>query len=234
MTKESLSGVYGAGTKYPLGDGRLQYDRIGRRTRLAFKSENRTDYLNLSTSQTYAYDSNQRLTGLQREADAAQRVQYSYDTDGRVTKAAYGNGTSGVGSGARTEYNCDACGALTRLRHFKGLSGSYAEFERIEYSYDLGGNITKKYLNRGLDDEGTVTFLYDNLNRLTHEESSRVSSFSNASPRLEVNDLLPEGDCHQQGRCVSRHALSSHKFESSGLPVQTFRRRNGSAVPIPA
>jgi len=83
------------------------HDAAGRRTKLSFKSANRTGYLNLDTSQTYSYDSNKhRLTQIQRESSGSEKGQYFYDdSDGRLTKVAYGNG-------ARAEYGYDASGAL--------------------------------------------------------------------------------------------------------------------------
>ncbi len=65
----------------------------GRRTKQRFESANRTGYLNLDTYQTYTYNSTKmQLDQIKRDNDNAQKADYSYDTDGHVTKALYGNG----------------------------------------------------------------------------------------------------------------------------------------------
>jgi len=152
-----------AGTKYPYDQQTYMRDRIGRVTKYAFKSENRTGYLNLDTYQLYTYDpSKHRLTQVQREASATEKAQAMYDdATGRVTKVIYG-------TGARTEYAYDASHALTRIYHYSA-GGTLLAGER--YAFDEAGNVGTKYLDDGLGDTGqaTVTYLYDDLYRLTRE-----------------------------------------------------------------
>jgi hypothetical protein len=101
LTKERLNGqVDGTETLYPLGERKVEFDKAGRRTKQAFKSESdRTGYLALDTHQTYTYDSTKKwLTQIQRGLSATEKAQYEYDeSDGRLTKVTYGNG-------ARAEY----------------------------------------------------------------------------------------------------------------------------------
>jgi hypothetical protein len=139
---------------------------MAHRTKLLFKSENRTGYLNLDTYQAYSYDSTKhRLTQIQRESDAAQKAQYFYDdTDGRLTKMAYGNN-------ARAEYGYDASGALTKISHFGRVSDQDTLIASVAYAYDLAGNVTRALLDDSLTYYGDaeVTYQYDDLHRLTRE-----------------------------------------------------------------
>ena len=164
MTKEALDGfTTGTWVMHPLGERKVQYDAAGRRTKQAFKSENRTGYLNLDTYQTYAYNSTKQwLSKIQRESSASEKADYFYDdTDGHVTKMSYGNG-------ARAEYGYDASGALTRISHYNGSGTLIAS---VGYEYDAAGNVTKAALDDSLTYSGdaTVSYEYDGLYRLTRE-----------------------------------------------------------------
>jgi YD repeat-containing protein len=163
LTRELLRGDNG-GTPYPFGERSVEFDKAGRRTKLAFKSENRTGYLNLDTSQTYSYDSaKHRLTQIQRGSSAAEKAQYFYDdTNEHVTKMAYGNG-------ARAEYGYDVSGALTDIDHY--TSGGLL-FYSMAYQYCPAGNVTKVVLDDQLTSCGDATLLYeyDDVYRLTKEQ----------------------------------------------------------------
>jgi len=140
--------------------------------------------LNLDTYQTYSYDANKhRLAQIQRAGSENEKAEYSYDdTDGRLTKVVYGNAYGW--QGARTEYVYDASGALTRMAHYDG----YYTTERIadlHYQYDAAGNVTKLVLDDDLDNpdrfnlhsgRATVTYLYDDLYRLTREYCSPANN----------------------------------------------------------
>jgi YD repeat-containing protein len=62
LTKERLNGqTSGTETLYPLGERKVEFDKAGRRTKQAFKSEsNRRGYLALDTTQTYSYDATKK------------------------------------------------------------------------------------------------------------------------------------------------------------------------------
>jgi len=100
LTKERLNGqTDGTQTLYPLGERKIEFDKAGRRTKQAFKSEsNRTAHLALDTTQTYSYDSTtHRLTQIQRRSSATEKAQYVRDkATGRATKMSCGKrGTGG-------------------------------------------------------------------------------------------------------------------------------------------
>jgi YD repeat-containing protein len=78
LTKERLNGQDSVTqTLYPLGERKVEFDKAGRRTKQAFKSESeRTGYLALDTATTYTYDSTKHwLNGIQRQGSAADRKQ---------------------------------------------------------------------------------------------------------------------------------------------------------------
>jgi RHS repeat-associated protein len=165
MTKEELA-TSGSSNYYSLGRLQLKYDRAGRRTDRGFFSNNRTNYLNLDTTQTYSYyTTNQQLSKIERTGASAQKARYAYDAGGRLTSQTLGNG-------AWTQYEYYASGALSKITHRKS-SGTPAIFASVAYQYDKAGNVTKAILD---DDaltysgDATVTYAYDDAYRLTHED----------------------------------------------------------------
>ena len=157
----------------------MQYDVVGRRTKLLFKSENRTGYLNLDTYQTYSYNANQQLSRIQRDADSAKAAVYTYDSDGRVTRV-----SDNTYYGSWSSYGYDASGALTKIGHYSGFH-SDSPIATLAYQYDAAGNVTRLEWDDDLDNantwnlqsgRATITYQYDDLYRLTREYCSPGSN----------------------------------------------------------
>jgi len=163
LTKELLNGQLGL-TTYPLGQRTVLYDAAGRRSKQRFKSEDRTGYLNLDTTQSYAYDATKYwLRTVSRDGAAQEWAQYDYDTStGRLTAMTYGNGAS-------VAYEYYPSGALRKISH---RNGSGVLIASVVYYYDKAGNVTAAVLDDALTYNGdaTVTYQYDNLHRLTKEQ----------------------------------------------------------------
>jgi RHS repeat-associated protein len=143
-------------------------DKAGRRTKQAFKSENRTGYLNLvDYYQVYSYDTTKKwLTKIARDGVLYGAYQYN-DEDGRMTRVNFG-------TGPHAEYGYDASGALTKIGHFDKDGTLLAS---AAYEFDLAGNVTKAALDDSLTYKGdaTVTYLYDRVNRLTKESCAKAA-----------------------------------------------------------
>jgi len=116
------------------------YDANDRRTRLSFGA---------ITNATYTYDALNRLT--QITDGAKDSVSYVYDATGKLISQTLPNDIT-------TTYNYDGLGRLTRLKDAKRNK----VIADNQYSYNNAGDITE---NTDLD--GTHTYSYDQLDRLT-------------------------------------------------------------------
>jgi RHS repeat-associated protein len=81
-------------------------------------------------------------------------ISYSYDDAGRMTTATLPSGT-----GIVSTYSYDNADRLTGISHVKGGSTTIAS---VAYTLDNVGNRTQR-----VDQQGTHTYAYDDLNRLT-------------------------------------------------------------------
>jgi len=75
-------------TTYTLGQRAVEFDGIGRRTKMSFASEDRDGYLNLDGYQVYSCDSTKKwLTKITRDSVMYGAYEYNSD-DGRMTRGA--------------------------------------------------------------------------------------------------------------------------------------------------
>lgn len=160
-------------------DVTLAYDPVG----------NLTSMTDGAGTETYAYDELDRLTGVTRGADT---FGYGYDLAGNVTSRTYPGGAettytfdddgrlaSATADGATTSYGYDAAGNVITIATPDGYTARYAYdaagrllevahrsdtqlLSRFTYQLDPAGNRTAMTTRLG-----TVTYRYDDLNRLT-------------------------------------------------------------------
>ena len=116
------------------------YDANDRRTRLSFSA---------TTNATYTYDALNRLT--QITDGAKDSVSYVYDATGKLISQTLPNDIT-------TTYNYDGLGRLSRLKDAKRNK----VIADNQYSYNNAGDITGN-----IDLDGTHTYSYDQLDRLT-------------------------------------------------------------------
>ncbi|MCP9494183.1 MAG: hypothetical protein MSG64_06985 [Pyrinomonadaceae bacterium MAG19_C2-C3] len=116
------------------------YDANGNRTELK---------LGTTTIATYGYDTLNRLAQLTDGAGAT--VAYAYDVTNKLTSRSLPNGVT-------TAYRYDGLNRLTRLAD----ATQTASITDNQYAYNATGNITQK-----VDGEGSQTYGYDTLDRLT-------------------------------------------------------------------
>jgi RHS repeat-associated protein len=120
------------------------YDDAGRRTSITYPG---------GTNQaTYAYDAANRLSSVTDWNSRA--VAYAYDDAGRMTTATLPSSTGIVSS-----YSYDNADRLTGIAHVQNGSTTIAS---VSYTLDAVGNRTQR-----VDQQGTHTYAYDNLYRLT-------------------------------------------------------------------
>ncbi len=125
----------------PTGTVGYGYDLFGNRTSLTYPG---------SQTVTYAYDLANRLTAVTDYA--ARTTQYTYDAANRPTGIQYSNGV-------RAAYTYDAADRLLSLIHTHPVNGTIAS---ATYTLDAVGNRLSMQ-----DLDGTTSYLYDNLYRLT-------------------------------------------------------------------
>ena len=101
---------------------------------------------------TYGYDDANRLTSV---TDSASNViSYAYDDAGRMSTKTLPSGT-----GVVSAYTYDNADRLTGISHVKGGTTTPAS---VSYTLDDVGNRTQR-----VDQQGTHTYAYDDLYRLT-------------------------------------------------------------------
>jgi len=120
------------------------YDDVGRRTSITYPGG--------SNQVTYGYDNANRLTSVTDWNSNA--TTYSYDDAGRMTTTTLPSGT-----GIVSTYTYDNADRLTDIAHVKGGSTTVAS---VDYTLDDVGNRTQR-----VDQQGTHTYAYDDLHRLT-------------------------------------------------------------------
>jgi RHS repeat-associated protein len=117
------------------------YDAIGNRSGLTYPA---------GQAITYTYDALNRMS---RVIDwATQGVTYTYDAASQLQVTANANGTA-------ASYSYDLAGRVTAITHTSAVSGTLAYFR---YTYDNVGNRLSE-----ISTDGTVTYTYDALYRLT-------------------------------------------------------------------
>ena len=141
-------------------------------------------------SVTYSYDRAGRITALNNSVGTASRgYAYEYDRAGNQTKKTEtGNGEDKV-----TEYAYDSLNRLSEVTEDDGT--------RTEYSFDAWGNITEKAYHHPSDyvfelgetaisgvTEHTVSYSYDEANRLLSETESVTGSGNFSGTRTYVYD----------------------------------------------
>ncbi|MEX0781887.1 MAG: RHS repeat domain-containing protein [Dehalococcoidia bacterium] len=102
------------------------------------------------------YDSANRLTSVTDWNSNA--IAYAYDDAGRMTTKTLPSGTAVVSS-----YTYDNADRLTEIEHVKGGTTTLAS---VSYTLDDVGNRTQR-----VDQQGTHTYEYDDLYRLTEVTS---------------------------------------------------------------
>jgi RHS repeat-associated protein len=129
------------GVNSPNGSMAYTYDANGNRTGLTYPG---------GVTVAYAYDDANRLTTV---TDWDNRVTtYTYDAAGRQTAITYPNGATAI-------YTYDIADRLLSLTHSHPTHGTIGAFT---YTLDAVGNRLTM-----VDADGTTTYTYDNLNRLT-------------------------------------------------------------------
>jgi len=119
------------------------YDAVGNRATLTYPD---------CQVITYTYDAMSRLIGATEPFDPAHQVTYTYDTAGQLSQVAYPNGVAGT-------HAYDALGRLTAITYTHAISGTLDFFQ---YTLDAVGHRTQ-----AVDTNGTTSYTYDNLDRLT-------------------------------------------------------------------
>ncbi|MEX0784304.1 MAG: RHS repeat-associated core domain-containing protein [Dehalococcoidia bacterium] len=120
------------------------YDDAGRRTSMTYPGG--TDEV------TYGYDNANRLSSVTDWNSNA--IAYAYDDAGRMTTKTLPSGT-----GVVSAYTYDNADRLTEIEHVKGGTTTLAS---VAYTLDDVGNRTQR-----VDQQGTHTYAYDDLYRLT-------------------------------------------------------------------
>ncbi|MBK6562051.1 MAG: RHS repeat protein, partial [Dehalococcoidia bacterium] len=120
------------------------YDDIGRRTSITYPGG--------SNQVTYGYDNANRLTSVTDWNSNS--TTYSYDDAGRMTSTTLPSGTGIVSTNTYDNAN-----RLTGITHVKNGSTTVAS---VAYTLDDVGNRTQR-----VDQQGTHTYAYDDLYRLT-------------------------------------------------------------------
>ena len=145
----------------------IQYDAIGRRTAMIDASGNTT---------TFAYDKRDLLT---RETDAAgNAMTMAYDAAGQLTSRI-------DRLGRRRDFTYDAASRVLTEKWY--TAGSLQQTQT--YTYDSDGNLLT-----GADPDGTISFTYDALDRVTREAGLfgqvLTSSYDAVGNRTERRDAL--------------------------------------------
>jgi YD repeat-containing protein len=130
------------------------YDAVGNKTSMLYPDGTAVDYTNDLLGQLT------RLTDSDNESTV-----YAYDAAGRLISTSYPNGWN-------EDHIYDTAGQLITTRS----QSPYAQQPRVkdEYTYDPQGNVTEKFargIASGVSDERYI-YGYDELNRLTHQEST--------------------------------------------------------------
>jgi RHS repeat-associated protein len=112
---------------------------------------NRTSMTTPWGSFRYTYDALNRVTGITNPE--GKTVSFAYDSAGRRTKMTYPNGVV-------TTYKYDTAGQVTEIKAVNAANGTVVALN--DYTYDANGNRTSM-----TDLDGTHTYTYDDLNRLT-------------------------------------------------------------------
>jgi RHS repeat-associated protein len=144
------------------------YDAAGNRTRVTYPDGKAVDYL---------YDAANRMT---RATDwSGKQTNYTYDNVGNPTGQTNPNNTS-------ISRTYDASNRLTGVINTSTVSGTIASFS---YTLDKVGNRTKV-----VDTEGTTTYEYDKLYRLTYvsypDAKSTIYSYDPMGNRLAMTTTL--------------------------------------------
>lgn len=128
----------------------------------------------------YIYDDSLRLKTLN---DGNNKVEYSYDSNNRLSDKIFSSGVS-------TKYSYNDMGMLSELTH----SDKDGVLDKYMYSYDKMVNKTgvEKY-RRGLEEEsGKYSFTYDALSRLTEVQKDGVQTKTFAYDELGNRDTMTD------------------------------------------
>jgi RHS repeat-associated protein/fibro-slime domain-containing protein len=130
------------------------------------------DDLSYQTQVGYTYDGLGRLKTVEvdkrnGEEPAAEDNTYDYNPVGSRSSLTYANGNF-------AKYKYDALNRLTELVNWQD-STMAAGTELSEFTYTLAADGMRKEVTEAVDEDRTVVYTYDNLNRLTNEQGTSAT-----------------------------------------------------------
>jgi len=179
--RKTMDSLVAGGTTYAVTqysyDGKSRLDCTTKRMNPSIFASLPTSACSLGTTGSFgadritkfAYDAADNVTAtIEGYLTSAQRNEraLTYTNNGLVASAADGKNNL-------TTYEYDAFDRLSKTRFpLPGATGSSSTTDYLQLAYDAGSNITSKTLRDGQ----TVSFTYDNLNRLTHSGGSTIAA----------------------------------------------------------
>jgi RHS repeat-associated protein len=159
---------------------------------------------NRTQIERYSYDAIGQLRQLQSSGYTTYTLAYSYDAAGQLIRRAPIQGVP-----LNTIYRHDAAGQLTEM----AISRAVGSLLNEGYSYDAAGNLTRLVSSR----DGTTTYSYDVLNRLTGASGPGLSTsygYDAAGNRTSANGMTYSYDAG--GRLISASDGTSYDYDAAG------------------